>query len=160
MIERIIQRFVGVFIPGIIGYLFAWSSLNESAIEQNPSFSKNNHLHFENIPAARQEEESSIRRNTRSLLSFPQPSGETCDCKTEFKGNKDLKVNYFGNSFVTAEAYDDVIKRRNAQLEKWKMQSSKKSPIRDGTVLYTSNIPIIYPYYGFGFETISRLSGD
>ncbi|CBY31426.1 unnamed protein product [Oikopleura dioica] len=113
MIERIIQRFVGVFIPGIIGYLFAWSSLNESAIEQHPSFSKNNHLHFENIPAARQEEESSIRRNTRSLLSFPQPSGETCDCKTEFKGNKDLKVNYFGNSFVTAEAYDDVIKRRN-----------------------------------------------
>ena len=36
------------------------------------------------------------------------------------------------------------------------MQSSKKSPIRDGTVLYTSNIPIIYPYYGFGFETVSH----
>jgi len=160
MIERIIQRFVGVFIPGIIGYLFAWSSLNDSGIEQTPTFSsfKSNNLHFENIPAARHEEESSIRRNTRSLLSFPQPSGETCDCKTEFKGNKDLKVNYFGNSFVTAEAYDDVIKRRNAQLEKWKMQSSKKSPIRDGTVLYTSNIPIIYPYYGLEVLPLKRLS--
>ena len=52
----------------------------------------------------------SIRRNTRSLLSLQ--TEESCECKTSFKTNSGLKVNYFGNSFVTNDMYDDAVERR------------------------------------------------
>ena len=44
----------------------------------------------------------------------------------------------------------NIIQFFRERLEKWQKREGKRTPIKDGTILYTTNIPVIFPYYGFG----------